>query len=407
VSTLYTQPIPADPRCPSPWESSFDWLGEASLSSEPRVVFAQFYNTGPPSITNMESVLAPARDPSLDVKVRNEKSNIGIKVDVNKSPLTPKVDTNKPVNPRISIFGGEENPVPTPPSLPSTPSPSEETHPNTRTNGDVRSLRRVDSLHPVARSALERQEAVVNISTTGDVILDVSDESGQNKTAFRVSSEILARQSGYFRRMFGSTFKEGVVLAKAKERFQKSGQNPKDLPPSSLPRINVNGADLGTSVRAGGIDPFPAVLRILHGRWEPLLSFDSLISANLAVVGDHFDCMPALRECAARCQLHKGEPKKIKGSAPLKLSKIKTTKEERARQKVFAGWHWGMSDWLAESTQWLMVEGSVLWMYEDDDAATMRTVGTTGTNGTVETRGLWWDLPGGLEGEHYPLICVQ
>lgn len=128
---------------------------------------------------------------------------------------------------------------------------------------------------------------VVEIRSTGDVILDVSFENSSacNKSIpaedirkwriskspipsprifYRVRLETLKKNSKYFEHLLGTTFAEGVAIAETFAHLAKSDLDPTEVEADRLPRIKIVEEDVATKT-IGRETIFSDMLRIIHG----------------------------------------------------------------------------------------------------------------------------------------------
>jgi hypothetical protein len=128
---------------------------------------------------------------------------------------------------------------------------------------------------------------VVEIRSTGDVILDVSFENSNACTKsipaedirkwriskspvpsprifYRVRLETLKKNSRYFQHLLGPTFAEGVAIADTFAQLAKSNLNPTEVEADRLPRVKIVDEDVATKI-IGRETIFCDMLRIIHG----------------------------------------------------------------------------------------------------------------------------------------------
>jgi len=121
---------------------------------------------------------------------------------------------------------------------------------------------------------------VIEIRSTGDVILDVSFENSNactksipakiskspipSRIFYRVRLETLKKSSKYFQHLLGSTFAEGVAIADTFAQLAKSNLNPSEVETEKLPRIKIIEEDVATKT-IGRETIFCDMLRIIHG----------------------------------------------------------------------------------------------------------------------------------------------
>jgi hypothetical protein len=133
----------------------------------------------------------------------------------------------------------------------------------------------------------DKEYPVVEIRSTGDVILDVSFENSNacNKSIpaedlrkwrtskspipsprifYRVRLETLKKNSKYFEHLLGPTFAEGKAIADTYAELAKSDLNPAEVEANRLPRITIVEEDVATKT-VGRETIFCDMLRIIHG----------------------------------------------------------------------------------------------------------------------------------------------
>lgn len=128
---------------------------------------------------------------------------------------------------------------------------------------------------------------VVEVRTTGDVILDVSFENSSacNKSIpsedirkwrlqkapipsprifYRVRLETLRKNSKYFQHLLGPTFAEGIAITDKFAELAQKNLSPAEVDADKLPRIKIIDEDVATKT-VGRETVFADMLRIIHG----------------------------------------------------------------------------------------------------------------------------------------------
>jgi hypothetical protein len=225
------------------------------------------------------------------------------------------------------------------------------------------------------------QADIVNASTTGDLVLVVSSGiDGAAPVSYRVNSELLRKFSRYFSRLLhADRFKEGLAFREAMARLEDRQLDPSSLPARMLPQIELN--EIGLASPGRGLESILGdFFRVLHGTMGGKGQLSMSYLAKMAVLADRFDCIPRVAEYfnGSPNLLHKMELKDrgkgIYGGA-----------EERVRQKVLVGWYFSDWEWFKVYSRKLVLGGSVQWTGDESVK-------------NSDEQGIWWDLPGGLEG---------
>jgi hypothetical protein len=216
------------------------------------------------------------------------------------------------------------------------------------------------------------------ISPTGDLILEVHDDRRDQSFRFRVSTPLLQQASPYFKSLLDPhKFGEGVKFAETLIELEKEGLSVAKAPVAKLPRVRIS--DVGRISRVNTIKPLVSdFLCALHGLELSTASPPVTNLANLAIVADRFDALPALTAYILRKRFLKAIDAKSKRAATV-------ISEEKARQKLLIGLLLDHPAWVSEYSKRLILGGSVRWKLdavEDTEAA------------------LWWDIPLGIEGKY-------
>ncbi|KAH6666462.1 hypothetical protein F5X68DRAFT_160411 [Plectosphaerella plurivora] len=262
-----------------------------------------------------------------------------------------------------------------------------------------------------------KQTDVVNVSESGDVVLNVKflasadtvraarrayqaaiRKPGAPKiaepnlkpefhVAYRVDLAVLRQHSKYFDNLLGNTqFAEAKLVEETLAGIRDMKLGPAEVDASSLPWISITDDDEATK-SIGREKAFEDMLRILHGR--PVKTGASNISMlhviTMAILSDRFDCQALV----SRYLAHKLKFKwPMTSNRPLKAdgSHASLATEQVLRQKILASWLLEQPLRLQHSTREIIIRGSSRWSalvpVEDLDKSEV-----------------WWDLPDGLEGE--------
>jgi hypothetical protein len=226
----------------------------------------------------------------------------------------------------------------------------------------------------------ETSPEVTVITPTGDIVLDVHDEIRDQTYSYRVNTVHLKQASPYFVSLLDpNKFGEGANVAEKLGLLRKSHNDIADATPEELPRVAIS--DVGRISRVNTIKNLVSdFFSALHGL--ELSTPNPPISnlANLAVVADRFDALPALSRYVHRKRFLRTIDAKTK-------EKAATLSEERVRQKLLIGLLLDHPAWVSLYSKRMVIGDSVRWRDEflaDEDE--------------VEPA-LWWDIPRGIEGK--------
>ncbi|KAF2150735.1 hypothetical protein K461DRAFT_229478 [Myriangium duriaei CBS 260.36] len=233
---------------------------------------------------------------------------------------------------------------------------------------------------PSPKVTTDEQGAIV-IDPGGDLVLAF--EHGQHlkeRVKFRVTTAALRNASSYFRVLLDPTrFEEGRRVATSLDNVQ--GQSMPRLTSTQLPVLSIE--DVGQISGVKSLHLLLAdFLSLLHGNDLSTLPPPLANLANLTIVADRFDALPALCDYA--------RSKRIPQLVDNKSSRIKTHSrsvglpEEKLRQRCLIGLLLDHSPWLYSASQMLIQRLD------------------TRTPQKSTTPALWQDLPLGIEDE---LVC--
>ncbi|KAF2757000.1 hypothetical protein EJ05DRAFT_51032 [Pseudovirgaria hyperparasitica] len=224
-------------------------------------------------------------------------------------------------------------------------------------------------------SGILHQEIIV-ISSTGDLVLNVSHEEHQEESRYRVDSGHIRRTSPYFEHLLGGAFSEATAVHEKHRSLRDQYSSFEDVPADELPCITV--VHIGQISKVNSIEGLTAdFLRVLHGLElsQPNPPVPNI--ANLAIVADRFDCLGVFCLYAKKKGIFRAIDARARG---------KNTSEERVRQKLLVGYLLDHNPWVTKNSKHLILSGSKRWdppaqEQEDTESA------------------LWWDLPHGIEEE--------
>jgi hypothetical protein len=267
---------------------------------------------------------------------------------------------------------------------------------------------------------------IVNISSTGDIVLDVTFETshetikrsrkaalavarkaGPNiaaapnfkptvKVAYRVRLDTLKKHSLYFSNLLSNAqFSEARLVTTKHEELASKGIKPAEADSSNLPWIHITDDDEATRI-AGREQAFEDILHIMHSEPPKTTKVTMSYVTTLAIIADRFDCAAAVSR-ALTTELKFKWP--LTNNRPLRDETGKPTEAEKIlRQKILAAWLLGQPVRLQHATRELIMRGSRLWSAYESLPETEDESSLTAT---------WWNLPDGLEEElQYRRECI-
>ncbi|KAL8977531.1 MAG: hypothetical protein Q9205_006685, partial [Flavoplaca limonia] len=222
------------------------------------------------------------------------------------------------------------------------------------------------------------------IDTQGDLLLDVH-YSKDLIQYYRVSVSVLRKQSLYFHNLLSTNFSEGIKVDSRLATLRNCQKDIACVPPSALPTATIS--DIGIGPAGAQINvcegSFVLLLEVLHGclQWSIVKTkgyVRPIILAMLAHYAEAFAAIPAVSK-----EIHAlSEKGCIRGNA----RPTKDVKEDKSRQKIYAGLILDLPEWVQTHSAALIIWGSKSW------------VGETERSNGVETEGYPWDyLSGGVE----------
>jgi hypothetical protein len=224
------------------------------------------------------------------------------------------------------------------------------------------------------------EDDLLVVASSGDLILDVSQEEGSQQYSYQVDSKTLQHNSRYFENLLSDRFSEGQSLAASLEALKLAGHASfADVPVESLPHISIIYAGRIAISKASSLRNLVAdFLRAIHGLDLAVPNPPVANIANLAVVADRFDAVECVSRYVQRKKILQASEAKSRGRASPALT------EERVRQKLLIGLLLDHPIWVTRYSKHLIMRDSIQWCpgVEED-----------------HTKALWWDIPNGVEDE--------
>lgn len=231
-----------------------------------------------------------------------------------------------------------------------------------------------------------KTEYITNIVANGDLLFEVECGLEHGKVVYRVGMELLRSACRYFAALLDtSRYLEGGTIQEIHNEIRQKGMEPSQAPGELLPRVRI--ADVGPVTPASSARKvFSDLLRILHGLDVQISRPSLTYMANLGIAADRFDCLFRVAQHVKKTNMLQ----MLSGKHPDRASIL--IPEERTRQRILVGWLLDQPEWLYSSSKRLVLGGSSLWRDMEVSEGC--------------DRGLWWNLPDGLEGtvsSHIPL----
>jgi hypothetical protein len=257
---------------------------------------------------------------------------------------------------------------------------------NTQSDGETLPQPAGDSTVADERHVLspDKPAPVVAVKTTGDLLLNIPDTLNPTaQTLYRVSVPHLRGASQYFDRLLDpDKFSEGARVKKAHEQLEQDHGGLAGLDHGDLPVVNIQDVDPSIPRRGSGSfsqqDVVTTFFRIIHGKSWSQNAVTVPHMACVAVLADRFDAIATFREGVRKTSWIELFRKSF--------NKLPEATEELLRQKLL------LAIFLKEYRLWsslsakLITQGSCRWEDPSDEKA------------EDEFKGLWWDLPCGVEG---------
>ncbi|KAL8803186.1 MAG: hypothetical protein Q9223_006332 [Gallowayella weberi] len=211
--------------------------------------------------------------------------------------------------------------------------------------------------------AISTPEDPIVVDTQGDLLLHVNYSSALTHY-YRVSLSVLRDQSIYFKNLLDrAKFSEGIAVDAKLSALRKSHRDLAAVPSYELPRVDISDIGIGPLGVSSKLceSAFGLLLEILHGCLQRSSVrangyVRSIILALLAHYAEAFAAVPSMsREVNLLSQ--QGY---ICGSARPDAD----TKEDKSRQKIYAGLILGLPDWVRTHSAALIVRGSKRWAPE-------------------------------------------
>jgi hypothetical protein len=269
--------------------------------------------------------------------------------------------------------------------------------------------------------------SIVNISDTGDIVLDITFETSPDalkksrkaalaaakkaggnaasavpnfksivKVAYRVRLDILKKNSLYFSNLLSNPqFSETRLIATNHGELAARNVQPADAEARDLPWIQITDDDEATRI-AGREQAFEDILHIMHSQPPRTTKVTMSYVSTLAIIADRFDCAASVSrslstELKFKWPLTNNRPLRDESGRPTEAEKV-------LRQKVLAAWLLGQPVRLQHASRELILRGSRLWSADQSLPETEDENSLTAA---------WWNLPDGLEEElQYRRECI-
>ena len=225
------------------------------------------------------------------------------------------------------------------------------------------------------------------ISQEGDILIQIKHPDVGTDRCYRCSRDRLRSTSEYFNVLLNPTkFSEGIAAETRLQDLKRQYKDPATIPAPELPKLVVT--DIGDLPKAcRSADTVVTLLfKILHDcpTKPPTRQAESVnLLALLAIVADRFACADIVGTYLVR-QRWRSVPVMDRKTAPAKKTELGN------RKKLLAGLIFGYSDWVYQCSATLIVQGSI--------RQTVTSLGNGEVEGIQGDDGLWWRLPGGVEG---------
>ena len=246
----------------------------------------------------------------------------------------------------------------------------------------------LDSTSESAQRSGFRNNNIVNISSHGDLVLQIEEGCSSKIICYRVSSTALRSISSYFDVLLDpAKFSEGIETGVTTAQLEKDYPDISLVPTSSLPKISIT--DVGR---------FPAGMsnknilshffRILH---DPHYASPNIATPQavvlLAIVADRFD---AAAPVSTFIKANKKAMKAVlKSRDEIVNGKVA---EEVVRQNILSGLLLHIDGLVLQWSWRLIIEGSSKWYVEEDEH-----------DPKLELQ--WWNLPSAIESRSIKILA--
>ncbi|KAL8674035.1 MAG: hypothetical protein Q9168_001567 [Polycauliona sp. 1 TL-2023] len=237
--------------------------------------------------------------------------------------------------------------------------------------------------------AMSTPDDPIVIDTQGDLLLDVCYNKNLRQY-YRVSVSVLRNQSIYFDNLLSTKFSEGIAVDSKLATLRKNHKALACVPPSALPMVTVSDIGIGPAdARTHLCESSLGLLQeILHGclQWSIVKTkgyVRPIILALLAHYAEAFAAIPSVSK-----EIHAlSEKGYIRGNA----RPTKDVREDKSRQKIYAGLILDLPEWVQTHSAALINWGSKRWLEDNEHGDSLDTLEYP------------WDcLGGGVEGEYFP-----
>ncbi|KAL8805971.1 MAG: hypothetical protein Q9182_001628 [Xanthomendoza sp. 2 TL-2023] len=208
--------------------------------------------------------------------------------------------------------------------------------------------------------AISTPEDPIVVDTQGDLLLHVNYSSILTHY-YRVSLSVLRERSIYFDNLLDrAKFSEGIAVDAKLSALRKSNRDPAAVPSYELPKVvisDIGVGPLGVSSKLCG-SAFGLLLEILHGRlqWSSVRVKGDVRSIIIALLAHYAEAFAAVPSVSQEIQLL-SQQGYIRGSARPDAD----MKEDKSRQKIYAGLLLGLPDWVRTHSAALIVSDSKRW----------------------------------------------
>ena len=222
-----------------------------------------------------------------------------------------------------------------------------------------------------------KKEKYIRLRGNADLVLDVQFSWWDEHLLYLVITKELRESSPYFHNLLDpEKFSEGARVNTAQSSLRDRFRSWDDVAPSDLPHISI--VDIGPlSSRVRQEESMTTFFNLLLGVHPDVNQATPSWLVNLVVIADRFNALHKIKEFVAKHhRIYTVFSTKWIDSA---------YKEEPTRQILLIGMRLHIAAWITSCSALLILHGSRRWDFT--------------TEGVTEgQKGLWWSLPGGLEG---------